>query len=220
MEIISPLQREIMKVFGEIPDSDQLYLTGGTALAYFYLKHRRSNDLDFFTAVADLLGPFSIQLESKLRKLDMTFDKQRGFRTFVEYCVKRGSESTILQFAQDSPFRLRPTVTFPEFPNLPVDNLTDISANKLTALFSRAALRDFVDVYTILRQQKFGEDELIAHAQQKDPGFDLYWLGVAFARIHEFKEDSPDMLLLDRSLPLETLKSFFDDWRKRLRSRI
>jgi predicted nucleotidyltransferase component of viral defense system len=28
---------------------DDFFLTGGTALSVFYLHHRRSNDLDFFT---------------------------------------------------------------------------------------------------------------------------------------------------------------------------
>lgn len=209
-----------MKVFGETPDGDQFYLTGGTALAYFYLKHRKSNDLDFFTAETELLGPFSVSLESKLQKSGMTLEKQRGFRTFVEYHVKRGAESTVLQLAQDSPFRLSPVVAFPEFPGLPVDNLIDMSANKLMALFSRAALRDFVDIYFILKTGKFTEDELIANAQKKDPGFDLYWLGVAFERIRQFKEDAPDMLLLDGSLPLQILKTFFGEWQERLKKQL
>lgn len=199
-----------------MPDSDQFYLTGGTALAYFYLKHRKSNDLDFFTPVAEILAPFSLQLEAHLTALGMTLQKQRGFQTFVEFHVRKGQETTIIQLAQDSPFRLQPVATFPEFPGLNVDNLTDIAANKLMALFSRAALRDFVDVYSILKAGKFTEGELIANAQKKDPGFDLYWLGVAFERIHQFKEDAPDMLLLEGSLPLETLRSFFNGWRKRL----
>jgi len=209
-----------MKAFGTIPDADQFHLTGGTALAYFYLKHRRSNDLDFFTAVADLLQPFSLQLETHLSELGLTLEKQRGFHTFVEYHVRRNSEATIIQLAQDSPFRLQPTVSFPEFPDLKVENLTDIAANKLTALFGRAALRDFVDIYAILRTGKFTEEELIANAQKKDAGFDIYWLGVAFGRIRQFKEDATDMLLLDGTLPLQTLRTFFGEWQERLKKKL
>ncbi|MBU0694334.1 MAG: nucleotidyl transferase AbiEii/AbiGii toxin family protein [Candidatus Omnitrophica bacterium] len=50
--VISQIQKAILDSFGQIPDSEYFYLTGGTALAYFYLKHRKSNDLDFFTAEA------------------------------------------------------------------------------------------------------------------------------------------------------------------------
>ena len=37
--------------------ADNFYLTGGTALAVFYLKHRYSEDLDFFSEKEfDILG--------------------------------------------------------------------------------------------------------------------------------------------------------------------
>jgi len=39
--IITDLQRKILFVFSEIPGSEMFYLTGGTALAEFYLAHRR-----------------------------------------------------------------------------------------------------------------------------------------------------------------------------------
>ena len=67
MEIITPLQKEILKIFPEIEDSNAFYLTGGTALAAFYLTHRKSNDLDFFTGEENILTPFSFRLEKKLR---------------------------------------------------------------------------------------------------------------------------------------------------------
>jgi len=220
LEILSPLQKDILKILGDVPDSGQFYLTGGTALAYFYLKHRKSNDLDLFTPVAEILTPFSFQLEKNLVSHGMTPEKQRGFQTFIEFHVRRNDETTIIQLALDSPFRLQPVASFPEFPKLNVDNLTDIAANKLLALFSRAALRDFVDVYSILKAGGFSEAEMIANAQKKDPGFDLYWLGVAFERIRQFKEDAPDMLLLEGTLPLEVLKSFFGDWQKRLKNQL
>ena len=47
--ILDKAQREILEVFSRFPDADRFYLTGGTALAEFYLGHRRSFDLDLFT---------------------------------------------------------------------------------------------------------------------------------------------------------------------------
>ncbi|MCX5975766.1 MAG: nucleotidyl transferase AbiEii/AbiGii toxin family protein [Coprothermobacterota bacterium] len=38
-----------MASLSQIPDLIQFYLTGGTALAEFYLGHRKSFDLDIFT---------------------------------------------------------------------------------------------------------------------------------------------------------------------------
>lgn len=50
MEILTPFQKELLKAIGDSKLADNFYLTGGTALAAFYLQHRYSEDLDFFTA--------------------------------------------------------------------------------------------------------------------------------------------------------------------------
>lgn len=47
--LLSPLQKRILASLSQIPDLIQFYLTGGTALAEFYLGHRKSFDLDIFT---------------------------------------------------------------------------------------------------------------------------------------------------------------------------
>ena len=99
---------------------------------------------------------------------------------------------------------------------LKVDNLTDIASNKLLALFGRAALRDFIDVYSLVRQGHFSPPVLMEKAKQKDPGFDLYWLGVAFERLKTFPDDSPDRLLLIYPLSFKELRNFFDDWREEI----
>ena len=41
-----PLQDAVLKIVSAIPS--KLYLTGGTALSRVYLRHRYSDDLDFF----------------------------------------------------------------------------------------------------------------------------------------------------------------------------
>src|SRR3989344_2541460 len=47
--ILSQNQKRVLKIIsGEKTICDSFYLTGGTALAEFYLHHRLSEDLDFF----------------------------------------------------------------------------------------------------------------------------------------------------------------------------
>lgn len=213
MDIISPVQAAILRQFGHVPESEHFYLTGGTALAYFYLRHRRSHDLDFFTATEELVEPFSRRLEEALRTAGMQVQRQRGLHSFVELLAQRGAEATIIHLAQDAAFRFEPTRTFPEYPELHVDTLVDIASNKLLALFGRAALRDFIDVYTLLTKGHVRQEALMNQAKEKDPGFDLYWLGVAFERIHTFRHDSPDMLMLLEPVPFDALRAFFDQWR-------
>ncbi len=216
MEVISPIQKTILGYFGNTPDSEQFYLTGGTALAYFYLKHRKSNDLDFFTSIPEIITPFSHQLEATFKAQGMSVERRRGFHSFVEFFIRKDSESTIVQLALDSAFRFEPTLQFPEYPRLKVDSLVDIASNKLLALFGRAAPRDFIDVYFLVKKNRFSPDELMDKARKKDPGFDLYWLGVAFERIKTFDQNSTEMLLLMEPLDFRDLVAFFDHWRERI----
>lgn len=64
MEILTNLQRKILVLFSNLPDKDAFYLTGGTALSAFFIKHRMSHDLDFFTIVEELILSFSQKLEA------------------------------------------------------------------------------------------------------------------------------------------------------------
>lgn len=216
MQIISKVQTTILKLFGEIADSDQFYLTGGTALAYFYLHHRKSNDLDFFTSTSDLVLPFSRTLEEKLIANRISVERRRSMHSFVEFWVKQGEESTIIQLAQDAAFRFEPPTPSSEFPNLKVDNLSDVASNKLLALFGRAMLRDFIDIFFLVKTGKFSQSSLIENAQKKDPGFDLYWLGIAFERIRTFDSQSQELLLLLKPLKFSDLTDFFYEWKRQI----
>lgn len=106
MQILSDLQRKILNLFSGIPDKEAFYLTGGTAISAFFLKHRKSHDLDFFTSVEGLILPFTQRLESHLKQKNLKVERLRGFESFVELFVASGDDSTIIHFALDSPFRL------------------------------------------------------------------------------------------------------------------
>ncbi len=216
MEIISQLQKEILEIFGGVSDSEGFYLTWGTALSVFYLKHRKSRDLDFFSKEEERILPFSYHLEEKLKICGMGVERQRGIRSFVELSVKKDIDSTIIHLACDSPFRFEEIKEFEDFPGLNMDSLVDIASNKLLALFGRATLRDFIDIYFLVKKEKFTPEELMDKAKIKDPGFDLYWLGVAFERINTFKEDSPEMSLLIETLDFGELANFFKQWREKI----
>ncbi len=216
MEIINNTQKEILGVFCKVSDSEHFYLSGGTALAYFYLKHRRSNDLDFFTTEEELVLPLSYHLEEALRAKKMDIQRHREVHSFVELLAKMQDETTIVHLGCDAAFRLEQVKEFSEHPGLKIDSLVDIAANKLLALFGRATLRDFIDVYFLVKQAKFLPEDLMNKAKLKDPGFDLYWLGVALERINTFKDNSPEMLLLVEPVDFKEMLAFFNSWRQKI----
>jgi predicted nucleotidyltransferase component of viral defense system len=219
LKIINNLQEKILRLFGQAEDSQKFYLSGGTALAYFYLHHRQSRDLDFFTSADDAVPDFGKNLINFLTKQGFTVENRRTMRSFCELYVNKDNDSTIIHMAQDSLFRFEPTKEFDQYPGLKVDSFTDIASNKLLALFGRSALRDFIDVYTLIQKGAFSKEKLIKLAKEKDPGFDLYWVGVAFTQIQDFKSrDLNDMLMLLEPLEFGDVVDFFIQWRTEIAS--
>lgn len=216
LTVISPFQDEMLKLFPSLPDSSSFYLTRGTALAHFYLQHRKSYDLDFFTSEEHLIDPFSRRFEALVQSQSLKTDRRRSLKSFVEIFVIRGEETCVIQFAQDSPFRFEPPQEFPAYPGLKVDSLREIASNKVLALFGRAALRDFIDLYVLIHEAKFDPKRLMKEAQQKDQGFDLYWFGVALERINSYTAESQEMLMLLKPISFSSLQSFFNDWRRKV----
>jgi predicted nucleotidyltransferase component of viral defense system len=213
LEILTGIQKKILHCLSLLSDREVFYLTGGTALSAFFLKHRKSRDLDFFTHVEELILPFSHRLEASLIKENLRVQRLRGFHSFVELSVNSKDDSTAVHFGLESPFRFEQPSEFEKIPGVKVDSLIDIATNKLLALFGRAELRDFIDVYFLVKE-RYAREYLMEKSARKDPGFDQYWLGVAMERIDHFSGDSPDMLLLTRPCSINEIKDFFCLWRK------
>lgn len=182
--IITELQREILHVFATVPDAGSFYLCGGTALADFFLAHRKSFDLDFFTAEEGLTLPFSRILEDVLQQ-SLSVNAVRRLESFVELEVGTGEDSTRVQLAYDSPYRFgEPLDSDLE---VKVNDYQDLVVDKLLAFFGRAEPRDAIDLFFILQTEDIWE--LIRSAEVKDPGFDIYWLAVAFGKTRDFPDD-------------------------------
>jgi predicted nucleotidyltransferase component of viral defense system len=204
MEILTPFQQQLLKSIGGSPIRDQFYLTGGTALSAFYLHHRYSEDLDLFTADPLAVTRVAPVLQDIAKNLNAQISFTRTLGSFLE-CFFEGDsgERVKMDFAQDSPYRLQPTLLDIEY-DVYVDNATDIACNKLSALFDRAEPKDFVDVFFVC-QELMPFTELEELARQKYVGIDDYWLSVAMQRISQV-DILPRMI---KPLDLDELQVFF-----------
>ncbi len=186
MEILTPFQKQLLSAIGQTELTENFYLTGGTALAAFFLQHRFSEDLDFFTADPNALRLVAPSLTAVCQHLNATLHFSRTFNTFIEgFVTAADGESVKLDFAQDTPYRLRPTELNTTF-GLQVDNLLDIASNKLSALFDRAAEKDFVDIYFINHERMTFAD-MLPFARQKHVGMDDYWLAISLQRVRQVR---------------------------------
>lgn len=171
MEILTPLQSECLKLlFSEEWFRRYFYLTGGTALAAFYLHHRYSDDLDFFSHEVDL-EPIPALLESTGRRLGVKVEQVQKSPGFLRYYLGEGLKLDVMN---DVGFR----VGIPELlQSFMVDNLKNIAVNKVTAILGRLDAKDYIDLYFILtqdRSQSWDIFELLELGQKKDGGLDPF----------------------------------------------
>lgn len=183
--LLTDLQREFCELFAGLPDHEQFYLTGGTALTEFYLGHRISFDLDFFTPVQPLIGPLSYQIEALGGHEGLRVTVVRRFAAYVEFLVERDADQLKVELALDAPFRFAPPIRSSY--GVMVNAWEDLQVDKLLAYYGRAEPRDAVDLYCIVQHTPW--DWLLEHAAQKDPGFDLYWFAVALNQVTTFPDE-------------------------------
>ncbi|MFQ6091944.1 MAG: hypothetical protein ACE5OR_04570 [bacterium] len=84
--------------------------------------------------------------------------------------------------------------------------VSEVSCNKLSALYDRTDPKDFVDIYFIDREM-IPFEKLIEEARKKHVGLDNYWLAVSLAKIEDLSI-LPKML---RPVTLDELRSFFKE---------
>ncbi|MCI0696669.1 nucleotidyl transferase AbiEii/AbiGii toxin family protein [candidate division KSB1 bacterium] len=133
--ILNPEQKSNLELLGKIPEIEQFYLAGGTALA-LQIGHRYSVDLDFFTA-----RKFST---SKLLK------KLLAHSNCVKQSISKGTLYVALNNVSCSfivylyPL-IDQTVSSPW--GVQLASIVDIGAMKINAIGGRGYRRDFVDLY-------------------------------------------------------------------------
>ncbi len=194
---------------------DTLYLGSGTALAEFYLHHRLSEDLDFFSEhefdPATLSVFFKrIKKEAGILKIEYTQSFNRNFFFLELENDKIKTEFTYFPFPRIDETR--------RLDRLSVDSLLDIAVNKIFIIYQKPRSRDFIDLYCILQKEKsWNLNDLIEKAQIKfDTFLDPIQLGTRYMEVKELK-DYPKMLI---EIDEKDWQDFFMNEAKKLESKI
>lgn len=149
--------------------TDSFYLSGGTALAEFYLQHRLSEDLDFFSEnefdplfISSILKKLQDKVQIVKINYQQSFNRNIFFLELADDTIK--TEFTFFPFTRIESVK--------KFGSLFIDSLIDIAVNKLFTIYQKPRCRDFIDLYCILMQEKSWDlDEITKKAQVK---FDTY----------------------------------------------
>lgn len=191
------------------------YLSGGTALSSWYLYHRESLDLDFFTCRSFDLDKISDWLKTKQEVIGyrvLHIDEDFGFLTVTF----RYYDDTFLKvdFHHYTNQKLKKGFMWR---GMEIDSIDDIAVNKLSTIASSARTRDYVDLYFILKQYPFTLQQLIAGVKEKfSQEIDPLQLTKNFLKVVEYT-DFPKMLV-----PFDEtdMQEFYERLAKKLRQKI
>lgn len=210
--ILSKKQKELLlKISANREICRNFYLTGGTALAEFYLHHRLSEDLDFFSETEVDSQSIFIFLKSIGKKIGIEkIDSQQSFNRNLFFLHLKDGEIIKTEF------------TFFPFPRIEkikkiewlfVDSLLDIAVNKIFTIYQNPRSRDFIDLYFILKREKLTINELVKKAKIKfDWHVDPLQLGTQFLKVETVK-DYPRMI---KKMDNKKWQKFFLDEAKKL----
>jgi predicted nucleotidyltransferase component of viral defense system len=206
VSILSEFQTETLSLFKKTPLAKSYYLAGGTALAEYYLHHRKSEDLDFFTQdelslpnLQKFVG--SIQSHIQLDKIE--YQHGFGLYTFFLYPKKEVAKYKI-DFGQYPFSTINP---LKKIDDLLVEDLYDIAVDKAHTISVRPRLRDFIDLFLILRNNKsWSLEELLRRGQEKfEISVDPLQLGENLLQVRTLS----DMPIMLQDIDMKEIKKYF-----------
>ncbi len=187
---LTPLQKETLILFSKSPLKDKFYWTGGTLLSFYYMHHRRSEDIDFFTNEKFNFEEVNNFAESLKEPLHLKNIESNKIYDRWEFFLKNKDKLKV-EFVLYDHKRLKPTK---KWRNMQIDSLEDMATNKTMALIGRNDPKDLVDMYFILSKRKFRIQTLLKWVNKK--------FGVEMSQSTFWSEAFKSFKYLDRIKPL------------------
>lgn len=163
--ILTVIQKKALRcIASDTVVNNNFYLSGGTALAEYYLHHRLSEDLDFFSEneidmawLNTLSGKIKSAIGASKKDTQRSFNRNLVFFTIRKTILK--TEFTYYPFTQVE----KPIVAN----KLHVDSLLDIAVNKFFTIYQQPASRHFIDLFCILQTSGIKWEDLSKLARIK-----------------------------------------------------
>lgn len=214
-QILLPHQIKILQHFFADPFSKPFFLTGGTALAAFYLAHRDSKDFDLFS-----IEPFDTkQMDTLIRKIAKVVKAEISAKVKTDDYNEIYLENKQVGWMQridivhEQPIRFGRPITID---SIRVDSLENIGSNKVLTLFNRLEPKDYIDFYFIVTKLGLDFDDLYSLAKQKDLGLEDFYFASSIANIDKIQTWPIVKIPFDRQAMLK----FYRDLTQKLLLRI
>ena len=190
-------------------------LAGGYAVQAHGILDRPSEDVDLFTAW-ERRGDFATAVDAVVdsyRAEGYAVEVVRQFETFAQLAV---TDST----APDRSYKIELAANWRSLPPVmmdvgPVLHIDDVVAGKMSALFTRAEPRDFLDVDASVETGRYTREQLMQLAEQADAGFDRR----VFADLLAMLQRYPDRRFAAYGATndhITAMRQRFSQWREQL----
>jgi predicted nucleotidyltransferase component of viral defense system len=163
MEVLNKIQKIVLDIFSKSNLSKKFYFTGGTALAFFYLNHRRSDDLDFFTEENFGLKDIEDFINELKRKLSLRSINVKKLNGRYEIIIQNKGFCRI----DFNKYEYKALKKKNKFKNILIDSLEDIAANKTLSLFDRDEPKDVFDIYFLIKKAGLSSKKLLKLTENK-----------------------------------------------------
>lgn len=191
--ILTPKQQLLLTLLSKENIIKHFYLSGGTALAQYYLHHRYSEDLDFFSQEeTDMLSIQILLKKVQKNAAIVSFDYQQSFNRNLFFLHFADNEIIKAEFTY-YPF---PQLEKPKIINgLKIDSVLDIAVNKTFTIYQTPRSRDFIDLYCIIDKYKLSFQNLKKQARIKfDTHIDALQLAQQLLQINKLR-DYPRLII-------------------------
>lgn len=214
-DILTPHQKQVLTILSNDQNFlKHFYFTGGTPLAIYYLNHRYSEDLEFFSKdEVDLI--WLNTLKEKIKK-KVGADEARVNQSFNRNIIFFGFGDEILK-TEFTYFPFEPVDSLVVISGIKTDSLKDIAVNKFFTIYQKPAARHFIDLYLILKRNEFAWEDLGNLARIKfDTLIDPIQLGSQLI----VAEDISDLPKMISNLEEKDWRNYFMDKARQLRIQI
>jgi len=183
-------KRAITEIF-EFINNGNFYLSGGTGV-YYYLEHRESIDLDFFTSLKFNF----LKYQSLFKKYKVLFFSEDTVHTEI-----KGINMSFFYY----PYPLLKPLNYID--GIPIASLEDILCMKINAIIGRGSKRDFIDGFFIMKNLKMSAEKCIEMFREK---FGDYNPLIIYKAMNYFKDaDKEPEVKMIKEVDWEEIKKFF-----------
>lgn len=175
-------QRRVAALLLAVVGPDGFALAGSSAIREHGLTARPTHDVDLFggpTMPPDEFQHCVDRAQTALCEKGYRVDRSRSFPSFVRLQVHDATGAELeVDFGINWRARAPATMSIG-----PVLSEADAVAGKLSAVYSRGEVRDYLDLDTIRGSGRYSDEELLELGREQDPGFEAVMFAQQLSRV-------------------------------------